>query len=226
MHKCNIDVNEEDSEVLATRSFCQKILHENTCLVLPQTKSFPSSSHRVVTSLGLFATHRPKPCRRGVFLLATPPSTRTHQNSTCSLTQVFDSFQCIFCTFSSLCSAVMTDVYSWRVTHNFIDRHNAPTKFVLSALHLCSDSSILGVSAVKLDAPLGLTSCSPVFPLFQTDIRLSQNFFLLFTCLEFYCINFIQHCLFNSCSAILRVWSNSNTAWASCRTSVLIHKAL
>ena len=48
------------------------------------------------------------------------------------------------------------------------------------------------------------------FPLFQTDIRLLHNFFLISICLEFNCISFVHHFLFNSCSALLCVLPNSN----------------
>ena len=64
------------------------------------------------------------------------------------------------------------------------------------------------------------------FPLFQTDIRLLHNFFLISRCLEFNCITFVHHFLFNFCSALLCVLPNSNTAWASCSTSVLTQNVL
>ena len=65
------------------------------------------------------------------------------------------------------------------------------------ALYPCSDFPLLGVSAVKFDATLGLISGSPIF---------------LF--------------LHNSCSAILRVLSNSNATWASCSTPVFVQNVL
>ena len=40
-------------------------------------------------------------------------------------------------------------------------------------------------------------------PLFQTDIGLLHNFFLISRCPEFICITFVHHFLFNSCSALL-----------------------
>ena len=48
--------------------------------------------------------------------------------------------------------------------------HPASNKFSFPALDTCSDSLLLGVSAVNLDAPPGLISGSPTFPFFQTCI--------------------------------------------------------
>ena len=90
----------------------------------------------------------------------------------------------------------------------------------------CSDYRLLGVSAVKLDAPPGLISGSPIFLFFQTDIKLLHNFFLISRCLEFNCITFVPHFLFNSCSALLFVLSISHTTWASCNTSILVQNVL
>ena len=47
-----------------------------------------------------------------------------------------------------------------------VGMHHA-NEFLLSSLDLCSDFPLLGVSAVKLDAPPGLTSGSPVLLLFK-----------------------------------------------------------
>ena len=97
-------------------------------------------------------------------------------------------------------------------------------KLLLSAFDACSDSLTSDVSAVKLDAPPVLISDSPVFSFLQTDFKLSRVCFLCLMCLKFYRIS--QHFLFNSCPTILRVLSNANAAWASCRTSVLVQDAL
>ena len=45
-------------------------------------------------------------------------------------------------------------------------------------------------------------------------------------CLEFNCISFVHHFLFNSCSALLCVLPISNTTWASCSTFVLVKHVL
>ena len=83
-------------------------------------------------------------------------------------------------------------------------------KLSFSALDPCSDSHLLGVSAFQLDAPLVFISVSPF--IFQTGTKLLHNFLLISRCLEFNCITLVQLMLFNSCSALLCVLSNSNTA--------------
>ena len=80
--------------------------------------------------------------------------------------------------------------------------------------------------AVRLDAPRGLTSDSPVFSFLRTGFWLSQISFTFLTCFNVYCITFGQHFLFNSCSTMLRVWSNSNAAWASCGAFALVQNVL
>ena len=68
------------------------------------------------------------------------------------------------------------------------------SKFSFPALDPCKNSHLLGVSAVKLDAPPGLISGTN-FPLLQTDIRFWHNFFLISMCLVLYCITFVHHFL-------------------------------
>ena len=58
-------------------------------------------------------------------------------------------------------------------------------KFSFPALDPLSDSILLGVSAVKFDAP-------PGFPRFQTDIKLLHNFFMISRYLEFNCVTFVH----------------------------------
>ena len=79
------------------------------------------------------------------------------------------------------------------------------------------------MSAIKLDAPPGLISGSPIFLFFQACIWLFHTFF---RCLNLNCISLVHKLLLNSCSAILRVLSNSNATWASCSTSVLVQNVL
>ena len=74
------------------------------------------------------------------------------------------------------------------------------------------------MSAVRLDAPPGLISGSPIF-LFQICIWLFHNFS---TSLNFNCVTLVHHLLFNSCSAFLCVLPESKTTWASCSTSELV----
>ena len=84
-------------------------------------------------------------------------------------------------------------------------------KFSFPALDPCSDSPLLGVSAVKLNAAPGLIS--------------GTIFFLFSRCLEFSCITFVHHFWFKSCSALC-VLPISNTTWASCSTSVFVQNIL
>ena len=100
------------------------------------------------------------------------------------------------------------------------------SKFSFPALDPCSDSHLLGVSAVKLDAPHGLISGSPIFLVFKLTSGSWHNFFLISRCLEFNCIAFVHQFLFNSCSALICVLHISNTIWASCSTSVLVQNVL
>ena len=58
-----------------------------------------------------------------------------------------------------------------------------PANELSFALYPCSDSLLLGVSAVELDAPPGLISGSPIFLFFQICIWLFRNFF---SCLNFF----------------------------------------
>ena len=112
----------------------------------------------------------------------------SRQNSTCFVfsSSSQTSFQFIFRELSTLCSAILAEVYRLRVTQNFTDRRNAPRQQSLAfRTGFLLRFSLLGVSAVKLDAPSRLISCSPIFPLFQTDIRLFHTFFLISTCLNF-----------------------------------------
>ena len=82
VHKCNTDVNDKDSEIFATRRLGQEVVGEERVW---------RSSKQVVPEL-LLATHRPKPCRKHGVLLATLPSVRMHQKSTCSFRPAFNAF--------------------------------------------------------------------------------------------------------------------------------------
>ena len=79
------------------------------------------------------------------------------------------------------------------------------------------------MSAVRLDATPGLISGSPIFLFFKFA---SGSSTISPTSLNFNCVTFVQHFLFNSCSAVLCVLSYSSSTWASCRTSVLIQNVL
>ena len=68
---------------------------------------------------------------------------------------------------SAQCSAISAEVDSWRVTQKVADCRDAPANELSFALDPCSDSLLLGVSAVELDALPGLISGSPIFLFFK-----------------------------------------------------------
>ena len=134
------------------------------------------------------------------------------------------SLQRIFWKLSNVCSVVMTEVRRWHVSQNVIDCTKHAVK--IAAFHFRCTLRLFPLGCVCPWArraawvEIWLTS----FTFLRTGFRLSRDSFLF--CLKFSCIACGQHLVFNSCSTILRVWSNSNAAWASRRTSVLVQNAL
>ena len=98
-----------------------------------------------------------------------------------------------------------------------------PANELSFALDPCSDSFLLGVSAVRLYAPPGLLSGSPIFLFFRFASGSSTIFS---TNLNFNCITLVHNFLFNSCSAFLCVLPNSKTTWAPCNASVLVQNVV
>ena len=135
---------------LATRSFGQQILDEK--------RVWRSRKQIITEPLGLNCRtqsrdltrsphiHQPTPCHRRVF-----------QIQHVSQLKFSAVFQFIFREVSTQCNAISAEVDRWRVTQ----------EFVVPALDPCSDSHLLGVSAVKIDAPSGLISGSPIFLFFK-----------------------------------------------------------
>ena len=122
-------------------------------------------AHKVATSTAHLAIHQQKPCHRRVFLEATHPPIQMRRNSTCFTTQVLGQLSIQL---STQCSAISAEVDSWRVTQQFVDSRNAPTP--VNSHFLCwilAQILLLGVSAVKHDAPPGLISGSPNFLFFK-----------------------------------------------------------
>ena len=98
-------------------------------------------------------------------------------------------------------------------------------KFSFPALDRCSDSHLLGVSAVELDAPPALISGSPIFLFFKLTSNsgtISFRFpdvssFIPPTLSTIYCSILARH------SCVLPV---SDTTWTSCNTSVLVQNVM
>ena len=117
--------------------------------------------------------------------------------------------QFIFQEFSTQCSAIAAEVDNWHVTQKVVIQ---PANELSFALDPCSDSLLLGVSAVELDAPPGLTS-GWLFDNFSTS-------------LPFFAPPLSTISFFNSCPAFFCVLSNSITTWASCSASVFFQNVL
>ena len=123
-----------------------------------------------MTSPGHLDTHRPKPCHIRAFLEATPHHIKCVKIRHVSQLKCSAGFQFIFWKLPAQCSAISAEVDSWRVTRKVVDSRKQPASELSFALDPCSDSPLLGVSAVKL----GLIPGSPISLFFKLASGSSQ----------------------------------------------------
>ena len=172
-----------------------------------------------MTSPGHLASHRPKPCHRQLL----------HQIKCVKIQHVSQlqfsaGFQFIFRKLTAVTSRLSSAV---GVSHKrLLTAAIQPASELSFALDPCSDSLLLGVSAVELDATPGLISGSPTFLFFKPTSGSGTISSWISKCIELECITFVHQFFFNSCSALLCVLPDSKTTCASCSTSVLVPNVL